>query len=272
MNERAQLAAEAETLDQGASIRMVCPFCGGGRSGEATLVLSHTDDGALLFVCHRDNCGASGRLGGGPSLRRAEKRPASPRVLDISGSTYLTDYQEEQLRKQWPFPAFPAYWRWLPRLGRLIFPVKGPLWEHRGYLARLVPGVNYPQTMMMGPKVLTFREAIAFPWQHWVLGRERTPIYVVEDIPSAERLGVAGVNAVAILGTYMTEDMMTEIIEVATIRNSMIVMALDKDAIKKTLAYTEQLKLRATEVTALIIPKDFKNMTQEELNACLNGT
>lgn len=264
MSERTQLAAEAATLEQGTSVRMVCPFCGGGRSEEASLVLSCTDDGALLFVCHRSNCGASGRLGGGPSLRRPEKRPPAPRVLDVTGGGYLTDYMAQAVRQHWPFPEFPAYWRYIPRMDRLAMPVKGPLYEHRGYIARALPGSE------VTPKALTFREAIAFPWQHWVLIGGRR-LYVVEDIPSAERLGVAGENAVAILGTHITDEMMEEIVRVAQTEKLSIVVALDKDAIKKTLAYAAQLSLR-WDASAMMIPKDFKNMTTKELNECLNGT
>lgn len=253
---------DAAALEPGTSIRTVCPFCGGGRSGEASMVLSHADDGALLFVCHRAHCGASGRLGGGAVLRRPERRETVIRTYDGLRAE-LPEETQGLIRERWHFGrALPPTWAWSGT--RLLMPVRGPQREHRGWLARALDDRK--------PKVLTYREVADGAFVHWAGNPlPGIRIVVVEDIPSAERLGMLGYWAVALLGTHMNDEAQREIVSQSLRFASTVTVALDRDASNKTLAYAQALRWH-TAALALLIDKDFKDMTDSEVLVCMSVT
>ena len=259
MTARAQLALDAAALEPGTSVRMVCPFCGGGRSREACMVLTHGDDGALLFVCHRAHCGASGRLGGGPVLRRPDRRETVIRPYD--GPLFsLPDEVALTVKARWHFAEIPSHWAW--NGSRLIMPVRGPLFEHRGRIARALDDRK--------PKVLTYREAVDCAFVHWAGDRERQRIVVVEDIPSAERLGALNYRGVALLGTHMDDLAQREITGEALRSGAHVLVALDRDAARKSIAYAEALRWHVP-ATAVLIQHDVKDMTDGGIHACMNA-
>lgn len=265
MSERAQLALDAAALEPGTSVRMVCPFCGGGSSNEACMVLTHADDGALLFVCHRAHCGASGRLGGGPVLRRPDARPS--RTNSVPEGTVLVDLPpavQAEIRRQWHFDIPPLSWGWVEQWQRVMMPVRSPKWKHRGWCARALDRGR------RGAKTLQYRETEEGPFIHWT-GDSSAVIVVVEDIPSAERLAQNGYRACAILGTYIDDEAQVEIVREAQREQAAVYVALDRDAAHKTFAYTATLGMLVP-AYALLLPKDFKNMTDTEISDCMNAT
>jgi hypothetical protein len=114
---------------------------------------------------------------------------------------------------------------------------------------------------------LNYKEILDQPWQHWAYTKGDR-IFVVEDIPSAERLAQAGVGAVALVGTHASDDCVDEMVEVA--KGRPIFLALDKDAVGKSFAILDRLSLRARAFVALL-PVDIKDMTHGELVSWLNG-
>ena len=84
---------------------------------------------------------------------------------------------------------------------------------------------------------------------------------LVEDCISASVVGNRD-NAcgVAILGTSLTEGHIT-----ALCNFSKVIVALDPDALKKTLAYTKELRTRITEVYALKLKDDLKYRLPEDM-------
>jgi hypothetical protein len=265
VSERAIIAAEGSTLEPGGSVRTVCPFCQGGRSSEKTLVITLSDDGALLFVCHRANCGARGSLGGGCIVRKPEKRLPTPRPLDTDELYPIYGREIELIEGDWHMKP-PRWWKHHVGMHMIAMPVFDPQFRTRGHILRQYPGYKGPK-----PKSLTFKEKVDEPWLHWAsVGRH---IFVVEDIPSAERLALLGYGAVAILGSYIGDDAMLEIVSVANRRkDDTLYISLDRDATKKAMEYADKIRLLHHRVCVLTpYPKDFKNLSPEELNECLSG-
>lgn len=156
----------------------------------------------------------------------------------------------------------PSYWKlhkgtetgW-----RILMPVKGPKGNVRGYLLRNFKGNN------TGAKTLTYQQTTE-PWVHWAQYTSGVPFHViVEDIPSAERLAAVNVGAIALMGTHMTDDVESEILEHTA--GQMLVVALDRDAVRKGIAIRDRLRMRkSTRVTVGLLEKDVKDMTEEELD------
>lgn len=260
MTARAQLALDAAALEPGTSVRMVCPFCGGGRSREPCMVLTHGDDGALLFVCHRAHCGASGRLGGGPVLRRPDRRETVVRPYDGPRFAIPEDVAAA-VQERWHFNvSLPDTWCWSG--SRLMMPIRGPLHEHRGWIGRALDDRK--------PKVLTYREAVDCAFIHWAGDRARQTIVVVEDIPSAERLARLHYRGVALLGTHMDDLAQREIVGEALRNDVRVLVALDRDAARKTLAYTEALRWHVP-AAAVLLTHDVKDMADGGIHACMNA-
>lgn len=117
------------------------------------------------------------------------------------------------------------------------------------------------------PKSLNYKEDLVSPWQHWA-STIGPAVYVVEDIPSSERLAQEDKAAVSLIGVHASDDCLDEIVAVA--RGRPVILALDRDAASKSFDIQERLSLRTRSFVALL-PKDVKDMAQEELKAWLNG-
>jgi hypothetical protein len=268
LSARAQLALEGSVLEPGESVRMVCPFCGGGSSKEKTLVLTHRDDGALLFVCHRAACTGRGYLGGGVGLGdlaghgavRPSKRAAAvaTEVVDIP-PLYAAD-----LAEMLHFRELPSGWKYAPALNRIMLPVHSPKYERRGWVARSYAGAT--------PKVLSYKEVLDQPYLHWAIPYGGgTHIVIVEDIPSAERIMQAGMTGCALMGTHCANDCLDEIVDMARVGPRIVWIALDKDAVKQSFKIMNGLALRVRNVVTRVLEKDVKDMTRLELIDWLNA-
>lgn len=270
---RAQLAIEGAALELGESVRMVCPFCGGGSTNEKSLVLTHTDDGALLFICHRDHCGIRGSLGGVSGVRsldvgvqprnRLRPEPQSG-VLALGLLDVEAPEQRDACMIAWHLKYVPSGWGWSRRLQRVAMPVLSPTSLVRGYVCRQL------DPREPGPKTLNYKDVFDQPWLHWGYGSNARRVWIVEDIPSCERLFQVGETACALMGTYASADVLEEILAVA--KGRPLIVALDKDAIKSSVTLMEELRLRHSgPVVASLLLKDIKNMNDKELNECLKS-
>lgn len=97
-------------------------------------------------------------------------------------------------------------------------------------------------------------------------------MYVVEDIPSAERLRERGVTACALMGVHAADDVVAEIASVAARSRSPVIIALDRDAVPNAFGLRDRLFHRTDGkvIVAVLKDVDVKNMTHEELNDWLN--
>lgn len=265
---RAAIAAEGMTLEPGQSIRMVCPFCGGGSSGERSMSIKLSEEnGLLLYHCFRANCPAAGVIGNTGVVRTTRPAPSTWEPWDCSGfNTYISDEGMDKLNS-WRISATASGIRWDPTTRRLALPVYGPMEDLRGYVLRAVDDRR--------PKTLSARLRNDVPFQSWTRRgyhlSEPGRIYVVEDVPSAERLRYAGRQTVALLGCTPSEEALSEIAHEARRRGGCeLAIALDADATTQALRLQRQYGMRGHS-RVLVLPKDIKDMTDSEVSEWLNA-
>ena len=266
---RAAIAAEGMTLEPGQSIRMVCPFCGGGSSGERSMSIKLSEEnGLLLYHCFRANCPAAGVIGNtGNVIRMTRPAPSTWQPWDCSSmDPYIPDAAMEKVQA-WRLSVVASSILWDHDTNRLALPVYGPMEDLRGYVLREVGNRR--------PKTLSARLRNDVPFQSWTRRgyqlHEPSRIYVVEDIPSAERLRYLGRQAVALLGCTPSDEALTEIAFEARRRGGCeIAVALDADATQQALRLQRQYSMRGPS-RVLVLPKDIKDMTDIEVTEWLNA-
>lgn len=273
MSAKAELELEASCLEPGESVRMRCPFCGGGDAKQNCLSLTHADDGALLFHCYRAACGAAGRLGGSTAnliRKRPERRNTTPlpnieeRLTDVGESmphTWCPGTADEGTA--WGLSVNDLRRNavgWDPNTSRFAMPIMRPNYTLRGRVLRVPPWSGAT------PKVLTL-PYVDEPLLSWNRRHGDGTVIVVEDIPSSLRLAEIGERAVALNGTHLTDDAKDELIAGAT----NLVWALDRDAIAKAQKYDAELRLHFRHTVVLLLERDIKDMGNEEINTCLSG-
>lgn len=260
---RAELELEAQTLEPGESVRMVCPFCGGGDDRERCLSLTHRDDGTLLYHCYRARCGAGGVLGLNTGARAALGRVGEQLARRASRVKPNIEGQMRELDSDmgaWglsPSELMGLGVMWNAGTGRLALPVYGPRYLLRGRVLRVLPGDTRT------PKALTwmYEEGPSLAWNRV----DGACTIVVEDIPSALKLGGLEYRAVALNGTHMTDEAVAELD-----RNSTsVIWALDRDALAKAMALDKKYRLLFKNTTVLVLDRDFKDQTFEEVDKCL---
>lgn len=144
---------------------------------------------------------------------------------------------------------------------RFILGVYGPVgYNKRGSIAYSLSGAT--------PKSLTYNEKPDEPWVHWAKGMLSASV-IVEDWFSAEKVATARADGIAIMGTNLTQAMVTEI---AAAANGPTFLALDRDAYHKTIGYIakyrEQFPLG---LYAWSLRVDLKYESTERIKAALDG-
>lgn len=112
---------------------------------------------------------------------------------------------------------------------RFVYAVRGPEGSHRGVIARSFSG-NLPKSLSY--------KYLEEPFIGWA-GSEAAhgPTVVVEDWVSAEKVAQAGLLAVALNGTLLSNDRAYEIELVSARRRAPTVLAFDADAFGRSLEY-----------------------------------
>jgi hypothetical protein len=275
--EKVELELLGTTLEPGESVRVVCPFCGGGHNAEKSLSLTSQEGGPLLYLCFRANCGARGALGGN-RLVRARAKPKQGGKQDIferTESTWPPEVAEGIDRhfaswslswSEWVSPSYTlqnAGVRWDPKTERLAQTV----WSYDGRRLGYILRAPYYDKMVR-PKALTHRVEVNDPWisfYHAPEGGVRpTMIVVVEDIPSAIRLSDV-FHSVALCGTHITD----EGIELLAEKYTDITWLLDRDAFAKAMKLAKEYRMLFRNTRVVRPARDPKDMTVEEFNECL---
>jgi hypothetical protein len=261
---KAELEIEYADLAPGESRRDLCPQCGGGESREKTFVVtkSETND-ALLFFCFRSKCRARGAVGGSPT-RLASFVPTRPKRFktkpDPSGRFIPIVLGTESSIWELSLEVLSEFGaEWDNYDNRLALPVYGPIGAIRGWVLRDITGTREKKVLAYPTK-----EEPQLGWNRQYFTPE--DVVVVEDIPSAIRLGQFGVRAVALNGTHLTEEATDELVGEA----QCVVFALDRDAFDKAKRLEKQLRIHFDKTACLLLPKDFKNQNNEEVVNCLS--
>ena len=252
-----------KTLDvkEGQTVTLDCPVCKGVKKFTAT-----NQDGLILYNCYRNSCSVRGatmtpmlvstiqnKIKGIEDTVKHEKFEM-PEYITDGDNSYV-----QRFRSRWDLridllydvktkrAVFPIYknGRLIDAIGRALYDAQ-PKWLRYGGLAKYYSHVVKPC---------------------------RKIAVVVEDVISATVIGenFLGTSGVALLGT----NLMPEHKEYLDTFDKVIV-ALDPDAVDKTLAFTKELKsyCEPSEVLALNIEDDLKYKRQKDfakLGELING-
>jgi len=260
MNYKTTIILMSTELDLGDSLRVICPRCEGGSSNEKSLSISRLEDGDLVWQCFRANCpeknGASDS--GVSRISSVPKEIEKVRKVFKGTTKALTEVQLAQLNSMWGVTN-PPYWYYTPDYGgRIAMSIRGPKYNHRGWVLRDIRGNARVKALTYLDKK---EESLS-----WYKTHPDQPTVLVEDIPSAVRAS-RYVNSIALLGTAIGIGKALEIAEYGT---RPIILALDQDATRQSFKHLTRYGLMWEDTRILTLPKDLKNMNEVELQEILN--
>lgn len=216
-------------LENGQTLREICPKCGGGSTREKSLSISITETGHLAWFCHRASCGARGKELAWGVVRRSS--PKAPRPY--TGSLELLD----DVQADWLWDRFQISsdtttdlrYRNAVDDNRIAIPVFGPAGQRRGYDNRAI-------SPALQPKSLIYKELMDEPFMGWYTYDPVVWPIVVEDCFSAAKVWQAGIPSVFLTGTTLSLEKVREL--VGCVKG--IILALDSDAFPKAIAYAKE--------------------------------
>lgn len=256
----------AEGLPEGASRRVVCPGCRGGRSGEASLSVTRLNDG-IAYKCHRASCPVSGVRALVPGIGRVDPAPFVPRPYPFDLATPSPGHGI------WTALRLPYDERVAARLGvavraddpsEVVWSIHNIRGESIGRLSR-----TYPEK-----RIRVWRE-VDGPFHNYIwTARKREALWIVEDNVGAARIAMSGYSALALLGTHFSMEARGELTTYLNDRdlNPVIYVALDPDAYDKGSQLARELTFRTGRVT-MAVPTiiDPKDMSPEALQRMLDA-
>lgn len=244
-------------LDAG-SQREVCPRCDGGTDRESSLSIrpDQGGEGVITMKCFRASCGWFGITLLDGTVQYDLKKIKLGNVyrdpiLTLAGncaSNLIVDYglNPEQWREHG--------WGMNEARNALVMPIRDHYGRERGHITRTV----YEDKK----RVYTYK-ATAQPFLDWWFTELNTaPVVVVEDALSACRLSGLGYNAVALLGTGMSQADAREIAQVAGSRP--IYLALDRDAFQTALKLRQRHLTILTFTKIICLDEDIKNVDSDD--------
>lgn len=241
--------------------RHVCPRCSGGLEQEQSLSVRRDESGGVHWRCFRSSCGYTGGPRETRSVFSGIKKEARHFTRPIKP---LTPEQYELLSKKYGFaPDVDGYSYWDDRF---ILPVFGP----SGYNKRGVVAYSFNTK----PKSLTYNEKPAEPFIHWAPpGAKTYHIVVVEDWFSAEKVALTfAAEGVALMGTHLSQEMVTELATQAAALDASVHLALDRDAFAKTVGYIAKYREQFPRgLYAWSLKQDLKYETTERIKRALDG-
>lgn len=248
-----KLAAILAALDDHDTTRTVCPYCNGGTSGEASFNATREGD-TYYWKCFRASCGRAGKKG----EVRYVTTPIRKRNTKVweGDCEPLSDDWRAFLNAKVGFDSWhcsTAGCLYAPREHRVAYPIFDPMGQRRGWLLRAYDDRDF--------KALTYPERVDEPHLSYYRTHVGSPhVLVVEDIPSAVRAS-RYTNAVALLGTGVRLD---DALEIAAHFRS-VTWALDADATKLALKWHMKYGGFFESSELLVLQKDLKDMTEDEL-------
>lgn len=223
---------------------VVCPACGGGRSGEKSCVLRETN-GVVFYHCFRASCTTPNGVYSGSFVGRSSGLPVRPwpdlsavpedRLSWLRDKFFLSPSDLSRLRPMW---TGSRYWY--------------PIWDvnsnQRGGVAR-----SYTES----PKSLTYVDTAGCG--AWYRGSS-DQVWIVEDQVSACKMAEYH-TTVALLGVHLYEECRSVLLSL----NKRIVVALDGDAFSVGIKMADKLRaFGAKSVSVKYLEKDIKNTKDVE--------
>ncbi len=265
MSARDEIRLLASGLAVGSNMRVQCPSCHGGQSGEHTLSVRRYPDG-LKWLCFRASCcerGSTQEL----SEPVGDMLPLKPALKPFTGPLHPLEEKDTAYfveRFKLDADITDLYVRRTGR-GEYAFNVNDPLGRTRGVVIRQpiwgglpkAPRDAYSDPSM--PKALTYMHAegpVQACYLTQVVPVRGGHVVLVEDQVSAMRAAQAGVESVALLGTTLNA---AKVREIAQRNPKEVIIALDADATSTAfqLAQTWGLAFRRTRVA--LLERDLKD-------------
>ena len=236
------------TLTNGDTKRMDCPECGGSKTFTIT-----NNMGSLIWNCYKAGCHVSG--GKRVHLTAEDIRKSLGSVAEETHS--VTFCKPEWLVKDDNAVAgFCDEWKLDPKVLGLLYDVK----EHRVVFPIMQGNAMIDATgRSLGKRIPKWKRygKSSLPY---VCGHGTTAV-VVEDCVSAAIVGTDGFVGVAVLGTSLSDGHKKYLSQFST-----AIVALDPDALPKTLQFAKELRGLVPKVTVLRLEDDLKYRNQTDLD------
>ena len=260
--------AEGETT-QG----LVCPACGGGRTGERKFYVKR-ENGKLVYVCHRATCDlGSGRIDttrGGFSYGDEAPVKTKKKVFDITNlkPTNLQPSEWEYLNKKFRIPMgvlMVQGFQWCEWLDRVLIPIRDLDGKSEGWVARVYPDLLANPNYMKFDKLKSidfFRGDEPLGLSVTKGSLDYTDLVLVEDYWSALRIN-QHIRCISLGGTNLSERVIQHLIK-HKVHNLIIVLDPDARVKARKMLRRHQLAFKCMAMLPLneLDPKD---MTEAQL-------
>ena len=243
-------------LSVGESKRLTCPSCNGYKTFTAT-----NNMGRLLWNCYKSTCQISGSKR--VHLSVDDIRDAiTGDVLDFDREEFVMpeyvvshNYRKEVMNfcELWDLDCDKLNLHYDVKDKRVVFPV-----EHNDYI---VDAVGRSVTKLL-PKWKRYGKS-NLPFVH---GCGRVAV-VVEDCVSASVVGSDVLVGVAVLGTSLAESHKKYLSRFST-----AIIALDPDALPKTLAFAKELRAYVKDIKIIRLTDDLKYRTPVDIENLMTLT
>ena len=243
-------------LSVGESKRLTCPNCNGYKTFTAT-----NNMGRLLWNCYKSTCKISGSTR--VHLSVDDIRDAiTGDVLDFDREEFVMpeyvvshNYRKEVMNfcELWDLDCDKLNLHYDVKDKRVVFPV-----EHGDYI---VDAVGRSVTKLL-PKWKRYGKS-SLPFVH---GCGNVAV-VVEDCVSASVVGNGVLVGVAVLGTSLSESHKKYLSRFST-----AIIALDPDALPKTLAFAKELRGYVNEIKIIRLTDDLKYRNESDMEKLLTLT
>ena len=230
------------TLTNGDTKRMDCPECGGRKTFTIT-----NNMGSLIWNCYKAGCHVSG--GKRVHLTADDIRKSLGSVAEETHSITFD-------KPEWIVKDDNAVAGLDPKVLGLLYDVK----EHRVVFPIMQGNTMIDATgRSLGKRIPKWKRygKSSLPY---VCGHGTTAV-VVEDCVSAAIVGTDGFVGVAVLGTSLSDGHKKHLSQFST-----AIVALDPDALPKTLQFAKELRGLVPKVTVLRLEDDLKYRNQTDLD------
>jgi len=237
-------------IPNGTTKRMNCPECNGYKTFTVT-----NNMGSLVWNCYKASCGTKGGTRVHLSMDDIRAGFAGAKEYASDVPFVLPDYvvphnnRSEILTyaEQWNINADELGLMYDAKENRVVFPV-----VHQGKMVDATGrtlSTRLPKWKRYGKSTLPFS-----------FGYGRVAV-VVEDCVSAAVVGNDAFVGVAVLGTSLSEGHKRYLAQFST-----AIIALDPDALPKTLAFAKELRGHVSNVKVLRLTDDLKYRNKEDMD------
>lgn len=239
---------------------LLCPSCGGGRTGERSVSIWPDDvPGMVVIHCWRNSCEYSVSMCVGENVRAGEQH--TRKVIVPDSKPRGTACERFLLRKFGLLSSTQAHWQVRQSADgepSIVLPVMDHRQQLRGYVLR-----RYGSARRTA-KAISYKLGHG-TWQAIYLHPEAQDlVVVVEDQISAMRLWQLGYSAVSLLGTSLSPDKLKDIQSAGAMQ---ILVALDADAFSQSI---DMVMRYHANLRPVILWRDIKDSTDAEIRAALD--